>query len=92
MKSAPDNTFSRDELRRGFAFLQAGQAERAAECCRRVLEQDPKLPEAHFLVGLVAVEMNQRRIAASAFGSVTKLQPDHGAAWANLARQYALGG
>lgn len=92
MKSAPDNTVSRDELRRGFAFLQAGQAERAAECCRRVLEQDPKLPEAHFLVGLVAIEMNQRRIAASAFGSVTKLQPDHGAAWANLARQYALGG
>ena len=31
MKSAPDNSVSRDQLRRGFAFLQAGQAERASE-------------------------------------------------------------
>lgn len=56
------------------------------------MEQNPKMPEAHFLVGLVAIEMDKRRIAVSAFGSVTKLQPDHGAAWAHLARQYALGG
>ena len=92
MKSAPDNTLIRDELRRGFTYLQSGQPERAAECCRRVLDKDSKLPEAHFLVGLVAIDLNQRRVAASAFGSVTKLQPDHGAAWAHLARQYALGG
>lgn len=92
MKYAADRNRTRDELRRGFAYLQSGQTEQAAECCRRVLSDDPKLPEAHFLVGLVAIEMNQRRVAVSAFGSVTRLQPDHGAAWANLARQYALGG
>ena len=92
MKYAPDRDRTREELRRGFSYLQAGQPERAAECCQRVLGENPKLPEAHFLVGLVAIELNQRRVAASAFGSVTKLQPDHGAAWANLARQYALGG
>jgi len=57
-----------------------------------VLEARPDLPEGHFLVGLVAQELNQRRVAISAFGSVTKLRPDHGAAWANLAKEYALGG
>ena len=92
MKSVFDSNLVREELRRGFACLQSGQPERAAECCRRVLDKQPKLPEAHFLVGLVAIELNQRRVAASAFGSVTKLQPEHGAAWAHLARQYALGG
>ena len=92
MKFATDKNRTREELRRGFSYLQSGQPERAAECCRRVLGEDPKLPEAHFLVGLVAIELNQRRVAVSAFGSVTRLQPDHGGAWANLARQYALGG
>ena len=92
MKYAANKNRKRELLHSGFAYLQSGQPERAAECCRRVLADDPKLPEAHFLVGLVAIELNQRRVAASAFGSVTKLQPDHGAAWAHLARQYALGG
>lgn len=92
MKSVPENDAGRQELRRGFMYLQSGQPEKAAECCRRVLDKDPGIPEAHFLVGLVATELNQRRVAVSAFGSVTELQPDHGAAWANLARQYALGG
>ena len=92
MKPAAKRNFIRDELRRGFAYLQSGRPEDASACCRRVLELDQKRPEAHFLVGLVAIELNQRRIAASAFGSVTRLQPEHGAAWAHLARQYALGG
>ena len=87
-----DNTFIQDQLRRGFQLLQSGQPEQASECCRRVLEKRPDLPEGHFLVGLVADELSQRRIAISAFGSVTRLQPTHGAAWANLARQHALGG
>lgn len=82
----------REQLRQGFLLLQTGQAERASEICRRVLEARPDLPEGHFLVGLVAQELNQRRVAVSAFGSVTKLKPDHGAAWASLAKQYALGG
>ena len=87
-----DNTFIQDQLRRGFRLLQSGRPEQAAECCRGVLEKQPHLPEGHFLVGLVANELNQRRVAISAFGSVTKLRPEHSAAWANLARQHALGG
>ena len=46
------------------------------------------LPPAHFLVGLVALEAKDRRTAFSAFRSVVKLDPDHGAAWAQLARLY----
>ena len=78
----------RDALREGFHALQSGKTEHAAACCRRVLEVRQDLPEAHFLVGLVALELEQRRTAISAFGSVTKLEPEHGAAWAHLARLF----
>ncbi len=78
----------RDALRDGFRALQAGDTDQAGACCRRVLEARQDLPEAHFLVGLVALELEQRRTAISAFGSVTTLDPEHGAAWANLARLF----
>lgn len=78
----------RDALREGFQALQAGKTDHAAACCRRVLDVRQDLPEAHFLVGLVALELEQRRTAISAFGSVTKLAPEHGAAWAHLARLF----
>ena len=78
----------RDALRSGFNALQAGDTDQAAACCRQVLEVRQDIPEAHFLVGLVALELEQRRTAISAFGSVTKLDPEHGAAWAHLARVF----
>ncbi|MBT8079965.1 MAG: sulfotransferase [Gammaproteobacteria bacterium] len=82
----------RDTLREGFGYLQAGQPEKASQCCRRVLGAKPDIPEGHFLVGLVALELNERRTAIEAFGSVTQLQPEHGAAWAHLARLYMQAG
>ncbi len=48
--------------------------------------------EGHFLVGLIALEMKDNKTAMSAFGSVTQLQPEHGAAWANMARMYMVAG
>lgn len=81
-----------DTLQRGFALLSAGRLEEASECCKQVLGAKPDLVEAHFLVGLIAVEFKQNRMAISAFGSVTTLQPDHGAAWAQLARVYMIAG
>lgn len=81
-----------DALRKGFAHLQAGEVDSAAECCRRVLLEKSDIPEGHFLVGLVALELNQRKTAIEAFGSVTRLQPDNGAAWANLARLFMITG
>lgn len=74
-----------DTLREGFALLKQSRLNEASECCRRLLGAKPDLVEAHFLVGLIAIEMKQTWTAVSAFGSVTKLDPQHGAAWAQLA-------
>jgi tetratricopeptide (TPR) repeat protein len=81
-----------DTLRQGFAFLAAGKLNEASACCKRLLGAKPDLVEAHFLVGLVAMELKQTWTAISAFGSVTTLQEKHGAAWANLARLFMLAG
>jgi len=75
-------------LQQGFQALTHGQLHRAGELCRQVLQLQPDLAEGHFLVGLVALEMSDRKTAFSAFGSVTKLQPGHAAAWAQLARLF----
>jgi len=91
-KSQPVPTWMRDALKEGFSLLQAGQPEKAAECCQRVLTSRNDLPEAHFLVGLVALELNSRKVAIEAFGSVTKLDSTHGPAWANLARLFMMSG
>ena len=82
------SAWMQEALHEGFMALQAGDTDKAGECCRRVLTVRQDLPEAHFLVGLVALELEQRRVAMSAFGSVTKLDPAHGAAWAQLARLF----
>jgi tetratricopeptide (TPR) repeat protein len=81
-----------DTLREGFGFLAAGKCDEASACCQRLLGAKPDLVEAHFLVGLIAIELKRNRTAVSAFGSVTKLQEDHGAAWANLARLFMIAG
>ncbi len=81
-----------DTLREGFSLLAAGRCDEASECCKRLLGAKPDLIEAHFLVGLIAMELKQTWTAVSAFGSVTKLKADHGAAWANLARLFMLAG
>ena len=75
-------------LKRGFDALSQGRIPEASECCRRALSLRPDLVEGHFLVGLVALEAHDRKTAFQAFGSVTKLQPDHSAAWAQLARLF----
>lgn len=81
-----------DTLKDGFTLLSAGRLEEASECCKRLLGAKPDLVEAHFLVGLIALELKQNGTAISAFGSVTKLKKDHGAAWANLARLFMIAG
>jgi len=81
-----------DTLREGFTLLNAGRLDEASECCKRLLGAKPDLVEGHFLVGLIAMELKQNWTAVSAFGSVTKLKADHGAAWANLARLFMLAG
>jgi len=75
-------------LQAGLAALSNGDIATASECCREVLKVKPDLVQAHFLVGLVALEGQDRKTAFQAFGSVTQLQPDHAAAWAQLAKLY----
>jgi cytochrome c-type biogenesis protein CcmH/NrfG len=82
----------RAALQRGLAYLEAGRPEAAANECRRILEAAPDLTEAHFLVGLAALAAKDRRTAVAAFGSVTRLRPEHGAAWAQLARLFVQAG
>ena len=90
--SRPPARWMQDTLRDGLDALAARRFETASECCQRVLGAKPDLPEAHFLVGLIALEMKQTRTAISAFGSVTKLNPKHGASWAQLARLFFKAG
>jgi len=91
-KKTPVAPWMQDMLRQGFNELQAGRIDAAAECCKQVLGAKRDLPEGHFLVGLIALETRQTRTAISAFGSVTELNPRHGAAWAQLARLYYSAG
>ena len=77
-----------DLLQRGFRALSQGQIAEASDYCRQVLQLKPDLVEGHFLVGLVALEAKDRKTAFRAFGSVTKLQPGHSAAWAQLAKLF----
>jgi tetratricopeptide (TPR) repeat protein len=73
-------------LAEGFRALNRGKLEAAAKVCEEVLAENPGVVQAHFLVGLVALEGAERRIAHDAFKSVVKLDRDHAAAWAQLAR------
>ncbi|MDX1480100.1 MAG: sulfotransferase [Woeseiaceae bacterium] len=88
----PAAAWMQDTLRQGFELLAAGRLDEAGECCRRLLGAKPDLVEAHFLVGLIALEMRQSGTALQAFGSVTKLDPKHGAAYAHLAKLFASAG
>jgi len=75
-------------LQKGMQALSRGDIPAASACCQEVLRVKPDLVQGHFLVGLVALEAQERKTAFQAFHSVTRLQPDHAAAWAHLAKLY----
>ncbi|MEP5569097.1 MAG: sulfotransferase [Halioglobus sp.] len=77
-----------DLIQRGLQALSSGRVEEAGECCQKALKIKPDLVEAHFLVGLVGLEAQDRATAFRAFQSVVKLDRDHAPAWANLARMH----
>lgn len=91
--STPDSKANAAKfLQQGFAALNQGDLQRAGEACRQAIELTPESPAAHFLVGLVALESQDRKVAHQAFRSVVKLDRDHAAAWAQLARLNASEG
>lgn len=79
-------TVSGLSLAEGFAALNRGDLATAGEACKQALAIDQTHVPAHFLVGLVALEGKQRQVAHEAFKSVVKLDRDHAAAWAHLAK------
>lgn len=91
-QSSKPRAWIQNELRSGFLALGQKRLKDASACCERVLAEQPQLVQGHFLVGLVALELKDRKTAVSAFGSVTKLQPEHVAAWAQLARLFMTDG
>ncbi|MEL0306136.1 MAG: tetratricopeptide repeat protein, partial [Halieaceae bacterium] len=88
----PPDQETAQRLQAGFEALNRGQLDIAANACQQVLAEHPDLAAAHFLVGLVAVEGDERRVAHEAFKSVIKLDRNHAAAWAQLARLNASEG
>jgi Tfp pilus assembly protein PilF len=75
-------------LKKGFEEFSRGNIAAAGQCCQQALQIKPDLVPGHFLVGLVALEAKQRKTAFSAFQSVVKLDKNHAAAWAHLAKLY----
>lgn len=94
--SGPARRFSEADaskyLKRGYEALRARNYKDAGACCNLVLKYQPKAKEAHFLVGLIAIESKDWRIARQALKNVVALDEIHAAAWAQLARVFmALG-
>ncbi|HEY7776626.1 MAG TPA: sulfotransferase [Kineobactrum sp.] len=90
MTNSPNahNAASQALLQQGFDALSRGRLEEAGRHCQQALAQQPELVPAHFLVGLIALEAMERKTAFSAFQSVVRLDRDHAAAWAQLAKLY----
>lgn len=72
-------------LQRGFKALMTKDFKEAGSCANLILKYMPKLPQAHFLVGLIALEATDWGVARKAFSTVVDLKEDHAAAWAQLA-------
>lgn len=75
-------------LQRGFKALMAQDFNEAGSCANLILKYKPELAQAHFLVGLIALETDEWDTARKAFATVVDIQEDHAAAWAQLARVY----
>ncbi|ARN73102.1 tetratricopeptide repeat-containing sulfotransferase family protein [Oceanicoccus sagamiensis] len=79
-------------IARGFRALSQGKLDEARGCCMAVLKQQPNNEQTHFLVGLIGLASGDRKKAALAFATVTRLNPGHVAAWAHLAKLQAQNG
>ncbi|MEO0437576.1 MAG: sulfotransferase [Pseudomonadota bacterium] len=90
--TTPIQPWMQTALREGLDHLNHGRINEASACCQKLLSAKPDLVEGHFLVGLIAREIKETSNAIRAFGSVTRLKPDHGAAWANLAFLFVRAG
>lgn len=77
-------------LRNGFEALESGRIREAGECVRQLLTADPDFLDGHFLAGLIARQIKDRRTAIQAFSTVVRLDPGHPAAHAHLAQIFMM--
>jgi len=66
-------------------LLQAGERDRAAAACRRILLDSPQQDEALHTLGLIALGDGQAAAAATLFGRAATARPDYAQAHANRA-------
>ena len=81
-----------DYLKRGFDALNSGDVKDSISCAQLVLKYFPKLPQAHYLVGLCGLETSQWRMAGEAFKNTVSLDKTAVLAWAQLARVFLIQG
>lgn len=86
-KAAPIQPWMQNALNNGFKALQANRVKEALAICHELLKNKPDLAEAHFLVGLIALERGDRKTAIHAFHSVTTFDKTHASAWVHLSRE-----
>jgi len=71
---------ARDEIRRrfdeGVVMLHAKEYQHALTAFHRVLEIDPKMPEAHVNIGFALLGLGKPKAAADFFDTATVLRPD----------------
>lgn len=79
-------------LRRGYDALNRRDFREAGACSQLVLKYMPKMPEAHFLIGLIGIESRDWGTATRAFKNVVALDEAHCAGWAQLARAFVTSG
>ncbi len=79
---------ARAHVARGLDAFRGARLDDAEAEARAAISADARRPEAHFLVGLLALKRKDWRTAISAFGSVTLINPYDRAAWAHLSRLF----
>ncbi|WND02094.1 sulfotransferase [Temperatibacter marinus] len=93
-KSSPkmEDVDVRKFLKRGYDAFNSGSLEQAIQCAKLVLKYRPDVAEAHFLVGLLSLEQKKYNMASKAFQTVTNLNPQSSAGYAQLARVFVIMG
>jgi predicted CXXCH cytochrome family protein len=71
------------------AYLRSGNPNGAKQALDQALRIESDLPEAHNLLGLVALQQGQAPEAEAAFRTATRIQPDLGEAHHNLGKLLA---
>jgi tetratricopeptide (TPR) repeat protein len=82
------HTMLQELINKGFKALSRGEIGLAGNYCKQALTIKEDLVPGHFLIGLIALESDNRKVAFSAFESVVALDKNHAAAWAHLAKLY----